>query len=276
CVADLNHPAAAAILLLRLGRGHLLAEGDHGRGFFRAQQTAAPMLIAGTALRLQRTVLAVPGQRFITVEKVSRLVFVPAFVAQVLVARTNIVIVRGIVDEDRGGETSRAGVVFLRAAFAQAADIIDPQLSDRLDAATVGVISISQHLSRLASQAGSDASYGGRELFAVVGGLRHFHVYDQRLRGIGRDLHVVVGRDAAIGLPHSPRFRFTHTDPRSRFAGTQFLQFFQSLLQPLLPFASRSSSCLFHPARLGFLIWFSHFSNPSPRSFQVLFDLRLA
>ena len=63
---------------------------------------------------------------------------------------------------------------------------------------------------------------------------------------------------------------------RSRFAGTQFLQFFQSLLQPLLPFASRSSSGLFHPARLGFLIRFSHFSNPSPRSFQVLFDLRLA
>jgi len=107
-VAELDHPAAAAILLLRLGRGHLLAEGDHGRGFFRAQQTAAPMLIAGTALRLQRTVLAVPGQRFITVEKVSRLVFVPAFVAQVLVARTNIVVVLGIVDEDRGGETSRA------------------------------------------------------------------------------------------------------------------------------------------------------------------------
>ena len=107
-VAELNHPAAAAILLLRLGRGHLLAEGDHGRGFFRAQQTATPMLIAGAALRLQRTVLAVRGQCFVAVEKVSRLVFVPAFVAQVLVARTNIVVVLGIVDEDRGGETSRA------------------------------------------------------------------------------------------------------------------------------------------------------------------------
>src|SRR6266496_2511730 len=80
---------------------------------------------------------------------------------------------------------------------------------------------------------------------------------------------------SAVGLPHPPRFRFTHADPRSRLAGTQFLQFFQSLLQPLLPFASRAPSCLLHPARLGFLIRFSHFSNPSPRPFQVLCKLRL-
>jgi hypothetical protein len=87
-VAELNHPAASAILLLRLGRGHLLAESDHGCGFFRAQQAAAAMLIARTALRFQRVVLTVLSPRFVTIENVSRLMFVPSFVAQVLVSRT--------------------------------------------------------------------------------------------------------------------------------------------------------------------------------------------
>ena len=83
------------------------------------------MLIAGTALRPQRTVLASLRARFIAVEKVSRLVFMPAFVAQMLVSRTNLVVVLGIVNEDSGGEASRAGVVFFRAPFAQTADIVD-------------------------------------------------------------------------------------------------------------------------------------------------------
>ncbi len=66
-VAELDHAAASAILLLRLGRGHLLAEGDHGRGFFGAQQAAAAMLIAGTALGLERTVLTVLSAGFVMV-----------------------------------------------------------------------------------------------------------------------------------------------------------------------------------------------------------------
>src|SRR6266853_5608775 len=68
-VAELNHPAAAAILLLRLGRRHLLTKADHGSGLFCAQQTSSAMLIAGTALRLERTVLAVLGPRFVAIEK---------------------------------------------------------------------------------------------------------------------------------------------------------------------------------------------------------------
>src|SRR5437870_3018323 len=43
-----------------------------------------------------------------------------------LVSRTNIVVLLGVIDEDLGGEASRAGVVFLRAAFAQAANIVHP------------------------------------------------------------------------------------------------------------------------------------------------------
>jgi len=140
--------------------------------------------------------------------------------------------------------------------------------------AAIGVICVGQHLPRLAAQAGGDASDRRRQLFAVIGGLRHFHVHDQRLRRISRDLHVVVGRDAAVGLPHPARFRFTHADPRSRLAGAQFLQFFESLLQPLLPFPSRSPLGLFHPAPIWFLIRVSHFPNPSSRSFQVFPDLR--
>src|ERR1700693_442755 len=111
------------------------------------------MLIARTALRLQRTVLAILSAGFVAVEKVSRLVFVPAFVAQVLISRTNIVVVLGIVDEDCGGEAARAGVIFLRAALAQTADIVHPKLGDGFDTAAVGVISISQHRLWLVAQA---------------------------------------------------------------------------------------------------------------------------
>src|ERR1700681_440913 len=87
-VAELDHPAPSAILFLRLGRSHRLAKGDPGRGFFRAQQTAAAMLIARTASRFQRAVLAVLSAGFIAVEDVARLVRVSSFVAQRLVSRT--------------------------------------------------------------------------------------------------------------------------------------------------------------------------------------------
>src|ERR1700688_592398 len=120
------------------------------------------MVIAGVALRLQRTVLAILGTSSITVENISRLVFVPAFVAQVLVSGTNIVVVLGIVDEDGGGEASRAGVVFFRAPFAQTADIVHPQLGDGIDAAAIGEVCVGQHLSRLAAHALDYAPGGGR------------------------------------------------------------------------------------------------------------------
>src|ERR1035437_9372109 len=107
------------------------------------------MLIARTALRFQRTALAVRGPRFVAVEKVPRLVRVPSFIAQALVSWTNIVVVLGIVDEDGGRETSRAGVVFLRAAFAQAANVVDLQLCHGFDASAIGVISVGQHPLRL-------------------------------------------------------------------------------------------------------------------------------
>ena len=68
--------------------------------------------------------------------------FEPAFVAQVLLSGTNIVVVFGIVDEDGSGETSPAGVVFLRATFAQTPDLVDPKLGHRRDAAAVGEISV--------------------------------------------------------------------------------------------------------------------------------------
>jgi hypothetical protein len=45
--------------------------------------------IAGTPLRLQRTVLTVLGGGFVAIEKVSRLVWVPSFIAQVLVSRAD-------------------------------------------------------------------------------------------------------------------------------------------------------------------------------------------
>src|SRR6266853_2681209 len=77
------------------------------------------MMIAGTALRLQRTVLTVLGTSSIAVENVSRFVLVPTFVAQVFVSRTNVVVVLGIVDEDRGGEAPRARVVFLSINFVE-------------------------------------------------------------------------------------------------------------------------------------------------------------
>ena len=48
----------------------------------------------------------------------------------------------GIIDEDGGGKASRAGVVFLRAAFAQAAHVIDLQLRHRFDAAAIGEIGV--------------------------------------------------------------------------------------------------------------------------------------
>ncbi len=118
-----------------------------------------------------------------------------------------------VVDEDGGRKAPCARVVFLRAALAQTAHIVDSQLRHRLDAAAIGEVCVGQHLLRLAAQARGDASDCGRELFAVIGGLRHLHVHDQRLRRVGRDLHVVVGRDAAVGLPHPARFRFAHAHP---------------------------------------------------------------
>ncbi len=194
-VAELDHPAASTILFLRLRRRHLLTKGDHGSGLFCAQQTSSAMLIAGTALRLERTVLAVLGPRFVAIEKVSRLVFVPSFVAQMLGSGTNIVVVLGVVDEDGGRKASGAGVVFLHAALAQTADIVDPERGHGFDAAAIGKVCVGQHLPRLAAHALGNAPDCGCQLFAVIGGLRHFHVHDQRLRRIGRDLHVVVGRD---------------------------------------------------------------------------------
>ncbi|PYX28296.1 MAG: hypothetical protein DMG77_15810 [Acidobacteria bacterium] len=85
-----------------------------------------------------------------------------------------------------------------------------------------------------------------------------------------------MGRDAAVGLPHPARFRFAYADSRPRLAGAQFLQLFQSLLQPLLPLASRPPPRLFLPARAFFLIRFPHLPDPSPRSFQGFPDFRLA
>src|SRR5258708_13321983 len=111
------------------------------------------MLIAGTALRLERTVLTVLGTSSIAVENVSRFVLVPAFVAQVFVSRTNVVVVLGIVDENRGGEASRAGVVFFRAPFAQTADIVHPKLGDGFIPSAVGVIPTPHHLPPLPAQA---------------------------------------------------------------------------------------------------------------------------
>src|SRR5271167_1884183 len=178
-MAELDDPAAAAILLLRLGRGHLAAEGDHGLGLYGAQQAAATMLIAGTALRLQRTALTVLGPGLVAKNQVSQLAFVPSCVAQVLVSWTNIVVLLGVIDENFAGEASGAGAVFLVAAFAQAADIIHSQLRHGFDAAAIGVTAIGQHLLRLVSQAGSDALDRRRQLFAVIAGLSHFHVYDQ-------------------------------------------------------------------------------------------------
>src|SRR5216684_292367 len=213
------------------------------------------MLVPRAALRLQGTALTVLGPGFVAIEKVSRLVFLPSFVAQVLVSRTNIVVVFGIVNEGRGGEASRAGVVFFRAAFAQTADIIYPQLRHGLDTSAVGVIAVGQHLPRLASQAGGDALYRRRQLFAVVAGLGYLHVYDQRLRPIGRDLHVVVGSEGAVRLSHPARFWFGDADSGARFARTQFLQLVEGLLSPL---------------RLFCLIRFAHLPQPPPRSFQVL------
>ena len=105
--------------------------------------------------------------------------------------------------------------------------------------------------------------------------MRHLHVHDQRLRRVGRDLQVVVGRDAAVGLPHPARFRFAYTDSHPRLAGAQFLQFFESLLQPLLPLASRSPLRRFHPTRSFFLIRVPHLSHASPRPLQMLRNLRL-
>src|SRR2546430_7322702 len=88
-----------------------------------------------------------------------------------LVSRTNIVVLLGVIDEDLGGEASRAGVVFLRAAFAQAANIVHLQFRHGLDASAVGVISIGQHLPWLAAQARRDAPHPRRQLFAVIGRL---------------------------------------------------------------------------------------------------------
>src|SRR5260370_33938452 len=112
------------------------------------------MMVPRAALRRQGTALTVLGPGFVAIEKVSRLVFLPSFVAQVLVSRTNIVVVFGIVNEGRGGEASRAGVVFFRAAFAQTADIIYPQLRHGLDTSAVGVIDVGPHLPRVASPSG--------------------------------------------------------------------------------------------------------------------------
>jgi hypothetical protein len=124
-VAELDDPAAASILLLRLGCGHLAAEGDHGFGLFCAQQATSTMLIARTALRLQRTALAIPGPGCVANNQVSRFAFVPSGVAQVLASRANLVVLLGvIIDEDLGGESPGAGAVFFIAAFAQAADVI--------------------------------------------------------------------------------------------------------------------------------------------------------
>src|SRR5713226_718046 len=228
------------------------------------------MLVPRAALRLQGTALTVLGPGFVAIEKVSRLVFLPSFVAQVLVSRTNIVVVFGIVNEGRGGEASRAGVVFFRAAFAQTADIIYPQLRHGLDTSAVGVIAVGQHLPRLASQAGGDALYRRRPLFAVVAGLGYLHVYDQRLRPIGRDLHVVVGSEGAVRLSHPARFWFGDADSGARFARTQFLQLVEGLLQPLLPLSSHPPLGLLSPLRLFCLIRFAHLPQPPPRSFQVL------
>src|SRR5713226_6871345 len=147
------------------------------------------MLIARTASRFQRAVLAVLSAGFIAVEDVARLVRVSSFVAQMLVSRTYVEVWLGIVDEDRSGEAARAGVIFLRAPFAQTADIVHPKLGHGFDTATVGVISIGQHLLWLVAQASRDASNRGRELFAVIGGLGYFHVHDQRLRGQGVIIH---------------------------------------------------------------------------------------
>jgi hypothetical protein len=123
-VAELDDPAAASILLLRLGCGHLAAEGDRGLGLFCAQQATPTMLTARTALRLQRTALTIPGPGCVAKNQVSRLAFVPSGVAQVLASRANLVVLLGVIDEDLGDESSGAGAVFFIAAFAQTADVI--------------------------------------------------------------------------------------------------------------------------------------------------------
>jgi hypothetical protein len=127
-VAELEDPAAASILLLRLGCGHLAAQGDHGLGLFCAQQATPTMLIARTALRLRRTALTIPGPGCVAKNQVSRLAFVPSGVAQVLASRANLVVLLGVIDEDLAGESSGAGAVFFIAAFAQTADVCWGQL----------------------------------------------------------------------------------------------------------------------------------------------------
>jgi hypothetical protein len=82
------------------------------------------MLIARTALRLQRTALTIPGPGCLAKNQVSRLAFVPSGVAQVLASRANLVVLLGVIDEDLGDESSGAGAVFFIAAFAQTADVI--------------------------------------------------------------------------------------------------------------------------------------------------------
>src|SRR5260370_9323838 len=125
------------------------------------------MLVPRAALRLQGTALTVLGPGFVAIEKVSRLVFLPSFVAQVLVSRTNIVVVFGIVNEGRGGEASRAGVVFFRAAFAQTADIIYPQLRHGLDTSAVGVIPAGHLLTALAATCAGELLYRHPHVFGA-------------------------------------------------------------------------------------------------------------
>src|SRR2546428_12477980 len=133
-----------------------------------------------------------------------------------LVSRTNIVVLLGVIDEDLGGEASRAGVVFLRAAFAQAANIVHPQFRHGLDASAVGVIFIGQHLPWLAAQARRDALPPRRPLFAVIGRLHHLHVHDQRLCPIRGNLHALVGGGAPRPPPPPARLRFRFPPPPPR------------------------------------------------------------
>jgi hypothetical protein len=100
------------------------------------------MLIARTALRFQRATLTILGAGFVAVENVSRLVLVPPFVTQMLAAGTGVLIVLGIIDEDRRGKASGAGGVFLRAAFAQTADLVHSVPSHGFDASAIGEICI--------------------------------------------------------------------------------------------------------------------------------------
>src|SRR5438445_10811469 len=108
------------------------------------------MLVPRAALRLQGTALTVLGPGFVAIEKVSRLVCLPSFVAQVLVSRTNLVVVFVIVNEGRGGEASHGGVVFFHAALGQTADINHYHLRHCLGTSSVAVIAVGQLRPRLA------------------------------------------------------------------------------------------------------------------------------